>query len=268
MSAAPDYSRFESCLDVSDADIAEALAPAQSLNEPTPRRKTLALLEHMAGVAQPRKGAPRILVLAANMAMHDWLDGDLVVKLIGDDEVTVLELLVDDGLSRERIAGPLRIDVSLAEFRNAVNIKPELIRPLAPEGKVEARRLVLRSSRDLVGDAAPPSFSAFASGLMRAVSGKALGSQRFQAVRAPIRVEPEPPKPKPTAPRPKPPRPAPPRAAEIPVAKPPPPKRKKSIASFERASRPIEFPEQYRRSKAPDEPSYVDVDDDDIEEVD
>ncbi len=231
MSGGVDYSRIQSCIDVTDDDIKEALSPAQSLAEPTPRQRALALLERMASVAQPRQGAPRILVLVANMAMHDWIEGDLEVKLIGDDEITVLELLVDDGMSQERIAGPTRVDVSIAEFRNAVNLRPDLIRPLAATGRIEPRRITLRGSRSRLDENAPPSFSAFASGLMRAVSGKALGSQKLRAVRlenVPARTAPAPPA---TPPR------------------PPPPRGKKSIATYERAAPTIEFPEEYRRSK-------------------
>jgi hypothetical protein len=165
------FSQIKSCLEVTDADIADALAPARSLIEPGPRERSLALVTHMASIATPGRGAPKILLLLAHMATRDWLDGDLHVKLIGDQEVSVLELFVDDGLSRVRLAGPLRIDAPLAEFAAGLRSHAHLVLPLVVEGKIEPRRIELRTSELTRRNSIPPSFSAVSPSLLPIVGG-------------------------------------------------------------------------------------------------
>jgi hypothetical protein len=156
-----DLSALRSCLDVKDEHITQALAPARSLSDPSPREKSFALLEHMVKIAAPKTGVPRILVLFAQMARRDWIEGELIVRLIGDAELTVVELMTDDGASRERIAGPLRIDVSLEEFREAVAQNSAQLASLKAIENTP-RRLVLHGTRDHRALRRKPSISAFA----------------------------------------------------------------------------------------------------------
>ncbi len=171
MAAVPDYSHIQSCLSVGDDTIAEALASARSMNEPSPRKKMLALVERMAEVATPNRGAAKILIVLAHMASRDWLDGNLFVRLIGDHELAVLELLVNDGVTTQRLLGPVRIDVPFAEFRRALQLKPEMVLPLQVDGEVEERRVELRSSARTRKDSMPPSLSALSDGLVPFLSG-------------------------------------------------------------------------------------------------
>jgi hypothetical protein len=166
-----DLGQIASCLDVSDDHIREALASARSLSDPSPRDKSLALLGRMVSVAKPASGAPRILVLLARMAKRDWLEGDLVVRLIGDSELSVLELFVDDGASRERIAGPLRIDVPMDEFGAAIERNAGHFVPLVAHER-SPRRIELRGTRDHFAQQRKASISAFAVELKREVGGK------------------------------------------------------------------------------------------------
>jgi hypothetical protein len=159
-----DLDQIASCLDVTDDHIRDALASARSLSDPSPREKSLALLGRMVSVAQPASGAPRILVLLARMAKRDWLEGDLVVRLIGDTELSVLELFVDDGASRERIAGPLRIDVPMDEFGAALARNPGHFVPLVALER-SPRRIELRGTRDYFVQQRKASISAFAAEL-------------------------------------------------------------------------------------------------------
>ena len=155
-----DLDAITSCLDVTDEHIRRALAAARSLSEASPRERCFALLKRMVEVARPGAGAPRILTLLAQMAKRDWLEGDLVVRMIGDEELAVLELLIDDGTSRERIVGPLRIDVPLTEFVTAVRETAALLLPLRV---IEAtpRRLVLQGTPELRTQGRKASISAF-----------------------------------------------------------------------------------------------------------
>jgi hypothetical protein len=158
-------SEIKSCLDVTDADIQAALAPAHSLSDRSPRSKVLELITHMAAVTEPECGAPKILLVMAHMATRDWLEGELLVKLIGDDDLSVLELFVDDGVSRERILGPLMLDVPLAEFRSALALHPERVHPLAIVN-MEERRIELLTTAELRRNSLPPAYSAVSESLL------------------------------------------------------------------------------------------------------
>lgn len=92
------------------------------------------------------------------------------MRLIGDAELSVLELLVDDGVNRERICGPLRIDVPLAEFHQTLTTRRADLAPLVPTRDMSERRMTLRAVRRF--DSKPPKVTAFASGLMPAVAGR------------------------------------------------------------------------------------------------
>jgi hypothetical protein len=150
-----------SCLDVTDEHIREALSAARSLSDQSPREKSIALLRRMVTVAKPGTGAPRMLVLLARMSKRDWIEGDLIVRMIGDSELSVLELFVDDGMSRERIAGPWRIDVPLVEFAAAAEKNAGQILPLLATER-SSRRLELRGTRDQRAQQRKGSISAFA----------------------------------------------------------------------------------------------------------
>jgi hypothetical protein len=184
-----DLSELNSCLDVRDEHINRALAAARSLSDPSPREKALLLLEHMVKIAAPNSGVPRMLVLFAQMARRDWIEGDLIVRLIGDAELTVVELLIDDGASRERIAGPLRVDVPLEEFRGAVAQNSAQLASLKPEENTP-RRLLLRGTRDHRALRRKPSISAFALDLGHVTGVKAV-TKPDPPVREPAPPEPE-----------------------------------------------------------------------------
>lgn len=198
---------IESCLGVTDDDIRAVLAPARSLSDLSPRDKTLALIEHMTLVAKPGRGAPKILIVLAHMAVRDWLDGELRVKLIGDSTVSVLELFVDSGVSSERLLGPLKIEVPLPEFITAVKQHPQVIAPLRVEGKIEDRRLILKTTPELRRRTVPPAFSAVSASLLPMMQSSGSPLPRIMS-----RPPPEPP-PKPALPAI-----PPPRASKEPVA--------------------------------------------------
>jgi hypothetical protein len=142
----------------------------------------------MVKIAAPNTGVPRVLVLFAQMARRDWIEGDLIVRLIGDAELTVIELLSDDGVSRERIAGPLRVDVALEEFRTAVAQNSAQLASLKAQEDTP-RRLVLRGIRDHRALRRKPSISAFA-----------LDLGHVTGVKSVTKPDPPPPKPEQAAP--------------------------------------------------------------------
>ncbi len=161
-----DLSKISSCLDVSDELIRAALAPARSLDEQSPRQRVSRLVTRMAEVATARQGAPKILLVFAHMATADWLEGELVVKLIGDAELTVIEALVDDVSTAERVIGPLELNVPFDELLAVVRSSIEVIRPLAVDGVIEPRRVVLRTTAELRRTSMPPAYSAVSDSLL------------------------------------------------------------------------------------------------------
>lgn len=160
-----------SCLDLTDQDIADALAPARSLSEPGPRERSWALIEHLTRIAKPGRGGPKILLVLAHVSLRDWLDGELVVRLVGDPQSTLLELFVDEGVNRSRVLGPLRMEVPFGELATAVRLQPQQVLPLAVRGGIGEGRMELATSPELRRSSAPPSYSAVSASLLPLVSG-------------------------------------------------------------------------------------------------
>lgn len=171
-------SAIRTCLQVTEQQIRAALAPARAFDEPTPRSRIFALLEHLSRIARPSAGAPKILIVAAHVGTCDWLDGELIVRLRRDGAGTRFELLVDGGLNAERVLGPLSIQAPIEEFQNAVRARPDMVQPLMAQGKREADRLVLRTTSLLRRTTAPPLFSAIADDLLIGLGARSLESPR------------------------------------------------------------------------------------------
>lgn len=161
-----------SCMDVTESLIAEAMAPARSMNDQSPREKCLALVRHMASVACPNQSAWRVLELLARMSKRSWLEGRLVVRLIGDSELTVLELLVDDGVAAERMLPPVRMDVPLAELAKYIDGHRRELAPLTYKEQPSDRRLVLWGMPEHQRQHRKPSFSALDTSLIAQAAGR------------------------------------------------------------------------------------------------
>jgi hypothetical protein len=143
------FEHIQRCIALTDADVEEAISS---------REAAKALLHHMAEVAKPNEGAPKILLIFARMATTacDWLDGELRVELVGDGEISVFESLTElGGGLRERALPSFAVGVPLSEFVRAVERVPRLIEPLHVKTKTE-RRLVLVSSVERAARSLPP----------------------------------------------------------------------------------------------------------------
>lgn len=152
---------FATCFEVDDDVIAQALAPAHSLSDPSPREKVLALLERMSEVASPRQGATRVLVVLAKTAGCRWLEGQLEVRLRPGHEGTDLEVLIDDGLSMTRLHTPLWFDAPFLEFEQAVRGRAREIEPLVVQqaSKKEIRLRVGEAAHQRQGAVASEVFT-------------------------------------------------------------------------------------------------------------
>ncbi len=144
-----DFGHLARCLDVREADIADAIAS---------RHATKALLAHLAACSAPNTGVAKVLLVFARMATTacDWIDGDLQIELVGDDEVTVVEVMTElGGGLRERLFAPFSFRAPLVEFGRAIERVPHLIAPLAVQAR-SARRLSLSASATVRRTTVPP----------------------------------------------------------------------------------------------------------------
>jgi hypothetical protein len=147
------FAHVKRCLDVTDHDVAIAVAG---------RSAARALLHRMAEVSRPGDGAPKVLLVLARMASSacDWIDGDLRIEIIGDGEVSVVEVLTDLGAGmRERVLPPFTLKVPLRELTASMERVPHMIAPLALTSR-STRRLVLSATAEVRRSSSPPPFIA------------------------------------------------------------------------------------------------------------
>ncbi len=135
------YAHIKRCLELADRDIASAVAD---------RRMAKALLDQLAKVSRPGDGAPKLLLVFARLAGAevDWIDGALRVEMVGDVDVTVVEVLSELGLGmHERVFPSFKMSVPLEEFARAVERVPHMVAPLAIASST-GRRLVLTAASE------------------------------------------------------------------------------------------------------------------------
>jgi hypothetical protein len=145
-----DLRRIKSCFGLTPLHVSRAVDSGSA--------ETKALLEHLASIARPNQGAPKLLLVFARMATSacEWLDGDLRVELVGDGDVTVFELLTElGGGLRERALPSFVVKVPLQEFVHAVERVPKMLEPLHVRVKSD-RRIVLATAFDEKGRSLPP----------------------------------------------------------------------------------------------------------------
>lgn len=137
------------CIDVTPSQIAEALHTKEATGE---------LLAHMAKIAKPGEGAAKILVVIARLATTecDWLEGGLVVTLVGAER-TQLTIAVDLGVGMRELLFPrLTLGVPRAEIASAIRKAPALVFPMM--AFFERDKVVLTCDAEAVGTLPPPSF--------------------------------------------------------------------------------------------------------------
>ncbi len=117
------FSHLARCLDLSETDFERAIDSREMCQK---------LVVQIGKISRPETGSPKLLLLFARMAARgcDWLDGALRIDLVGDAQVTVVEVLEDAGGVRERIFPPVALQVPLGEFSRAVQRVPHMIEPL------------------------------------------------------------------------------------------------------------------------------------------
>jgi hypothetical protein len=144
-----DFAHLVRCLDVREKDLADAVVS---------RERTIALLLHLAACSAPNTGVAKVLLVFARMATTAcaWIDGDLLVELVGDEEITVVEALTElGGGLRERLFAPASFRAPLAEFARAIDRVPHLVAPLVIRNAT-GRRISLSASALVRRTTVPP----------------------------------------------------------------------------------------------------------------
>jgi hypothetical protein len=116
---------FKSCDEITPALIERAFAAESG----SPRDQVLKLVEKMARVASPGKGAERILEVLARLAHSAWVDGTLDIVLRDFDLATQIDIRVDVGKHFERLR-TISVAVPLAELAEWATENPEALTPL------------------------------------------------------------------------------------------------------------------------------------------
>ena len=143
------FSHLKRCLELREKDIVDAVASRALCRE---------LLEHLAAISKPNDGAPKILLVFARMATTacDWIDGELRIEIMGDGDVSVVELMSElGGGLRERVLPSFGMSVPLAEFTRAVERVPHMIAPLTTKTKT-ARRVIFSATEQTRKTSMPP----------------------------------------------------------------------------------------------------------------
>lgn len=120
-----DWASIRSCQELTDAQIGEVIESRDDVR---------VLLAHLAQVARPEQGGPRVLLLFARLATPecDWLEGALQLTLRGDGMGTTIESFAEIGGGlRERVVPKVVLPVPIGEFLDVIARFPHLIAPLA-----------------------------------------------------------------------------------------------------------------------------------------
>lgn len=116
---------FRSCDELDPELIERAFAPGGG----SPRDQVLKLVEKMARVAKPGRGAHRILEVLARLAQSAWVEGALDVVLRDFGLATEIDIRVDVGRHLERLR-TVSVAVPLAELADWAADNPAALTPL------------------------------------------------------------------------------------------------------------------------------------------
>ncbi len=143
------FAHLEQCGQLSQSDLETAA---------TSREECAALLARMSEIARPDTGAAAVLSVFAAIASAacDWLDGDLVIEMVEDDEVTSVAVMTDLGAEmREKVFRPFLLRVPLSEITAAIDRTPDILGALKLR-RISWRRIGLSANEQARRSTVPP----------------------------------------------------------------------------------------------------------------
>lgn len=150
------FSHLERCAQLGQADLELAVGSREDC------RDLLARMSEISG--RPDSGAAAVVSVFAAIASDacDWLEGDLVVELVEDDEKVTVRVSTDLGAgARENIFEPFVLHVALAEVTGAIERTPAVLGTLKLR-KISWKRASLLAKEPVRKTTIPPPDEALA----------------------------------------------------------------------------------------------------------
>lgn len=144
-----DFSHVTRIVELTERDIEQALESRDACRR---------MFERVSQIAAPNTGAPKLLLVFARMATAacDWIDGGLRIEIVGDEQVSVVDVLSEMGASfKERLLPAFALKVPLSELTRAVVRMPHMVKPLVLTSNT-SRRMVLTVSEEVRRNSLPP----------------------------------------------------------------------------------------------------------------
>lgn len=144
------FTHLKRCLEIGEREVAAAVATRDACKD---------LLDHLTVITRPKDGAPKILIVFGRMATTacDWIEGDLRIEVMGDGDVTVIEIMSELGPGlRERIFAAFGLNVPFDEFTRAIERVPALMEPLTLASKTTRRLIFVASAASRRTSNPPP----------------------------------------------------------------------------------------------------------------
>jgi hypothetical protein len=119
-----DLAGLTSCRELTPEHADEAVRSLESLR---------LLIARLTEIGEPEDGAPKVLIVFARLARGDvpWLEGDVTVEIVGNDERTFVDVFKEEGWGiKERLLPQSRFRVPFDEFERAVEISAKRFAPL------------------------------------------------------------------------------------------------------------------------------------------
>ncbi len=143
------FEHLQRCGQLGQADLETALESRENCRQ---------LLDRMSAVSAPDTGVAAVLSVFALMASSacDWLDGDLVIELVEENDVTNVRVMTDlGGGMREKVFSPFVLKAPLAEIGKAIEVAPQLVGALTVK-RVSWRRIHLDVNAEKRRSTVPP----------------------------------------------------------------------------------------------------------------
>ena len=144
------FAHLERCGQLGQGDLESAV---------TSREDCERLLTRMSEVSAPDTGGAAVLSVFAALASTacDWLDGDLVIEMVEDDDAITVNVQTDlGGDMREKVfRRPFVLRMPLAEINAAVERTPDLLGALKLR-RISWKRLALSANQEVRSSTMPP----------------------------------------------------------------------------------------------------------------
>lgn len=143
------FEHLARCGDLAQSDLEAAILGRETCSE---------LLTRMAAISAADTGVAAVVSVFAAIGSSacDWVDGDLVIEMVDEDDTTIVRPMIDLGMGmREGLFKPFVLKAPLSEITAAIDRTPGLTGGLSVR-KVSWRRIVLEAKEHVRRSTVPP----------------------------------------------------------------------------------------------------------------